>query len=864
MNASDPPPPTTPRSRAEGPEGHGTSKAPPEEAVRALLAERPSERTWWEVCRLLELVPPERLAALRAEALRWPAAQRPMPDAWWARWTSGDIRPHHAFAGTRALGRLDHVETGTVDHPVAEDWAEEDDPATAPPVVLPPAHAADQPGDEARTAYFYNGASAVAAPAGLRWLALAAAAEWHHNGGDIARWETTRDAPLVWYLDGTQFHDECYDLQLSPDGRLLVAAVEGAWHAWSAASGERLWRVRPHAAEGAEHAEEGPAPEEAEVSMDDLVRFGFSADGRRLAVGTGSSDVVAVLAAETGRVLLRLAGDDAFGPVALDAAGELLAHAAPAGRVVLRSVPDGRVLAVADTGLSSIAALALAPEGEGLFVVGGVVGGAPERAGIGTTARPAARRLTVERDGDRFALVGQPLLRPGEFTEGLDADSPAAAISARACWTPGGPYGFVGADFGSLLFDGAGRTLWADPGNAIGAFTPDGRALVVVQEEIDVWFLAGLERPEEEVPAEEPAPGRVLLAGLPPALAGPVPAGAGEPAELPCSHWSVRVAAVADGARALAFCAKLDRDSVGRPQVLCRWPAGDAGEGPPSIRLLPEVPGSSYLSDLAFAPSGEVLARGLLGDESALALDEVDTGTTRWVYALPPDSWDEEERLRVAFSADGSRVALAAHVTGRVVVLDVRGGKPLLSLTESARETVSWRGARVDMAALDAPGERVAFGVRDAASRVVVREVAGGGAVPVTAPAGLRQVTGLAFAPDGRTLAVAGATHRGHAGLWLLAVGPGAGGAAVPPVTAVRDLPMFDQPDGQLVWSAAGPRAYFPGSHGWGAVWDAGARRTWAEIPFGCADGGVALSPDGGTLVTVTQFGARRWPSPPS
>ena len=276
---------------------------------------------------------------------------------------------------------------------------------------------------------------------------------------------------------------------------------------------------------------------------------------------------------------------------------------------------------------------------------------------------------------------------------------------------------------------------------------------------------------------------------------------------------------------------------------------------------MPDVAGSSYLSDLAFSPSGSLVARGLLGDESALVLDEVATGATRWVYTLPPVSWDEEERLRIAFSADGSRVALAAHVTGRVVVVDVPSGKPLLSLAESARETVSWRGARIDMAALDATGERVAFGVRDAVSRVMVREV-GGPAVPVAVPAGLRQITGLAFAPDGRTLAVAGATHRGHAGLWRLALGEEAGDAAVPPVTAVRDLPMHDQPDGQLVWSATGPRAYFPGSHGWGALWDAGSGRTLVEIPFGCADGGVALSPDGGTLVTVTQFGARLWPLP--
>jgi hypothetical protein len=31
------------------------------------------------------------------------------------------------------------------------------------------------------------------------------------------------------------------------------------------------------------------------------------------------------------------------------------------------------------------------------------------------------------------------------------------------------------------------------------------------------------------------------------------------------------------------------------------------------------------------------------------------------------------------------------------------------------------------------------------------------------------------------------------------------------------------------------------------------------ELPFGVREGAAALSPDGGHLVTVTQFGARAW-----
>ncbi|MDT0443302.1 WD40 repeat domain-containing protein [Streptomyces johnsoniae] len=794
--------------------------------LQVLLDARPSRAGWLEICHLLEQLDERQLGEVAPRVLRWPAGQRPMPDAWWAQWVAGDVRPCHALAGTRRLGRLDSVETGTVPVPVEDDRED---------------------GDSSQGAYFYSGASAVAAAPGLRWLALAAAAEWHHNGGDVVRWDTTRDAPLVWFLGGGEYYDEAYDLAVSPDGGTVVTAVEGVWRAWSAA-GEPLWEVRPHVG-----AEDAPC-----FSRDDLVRFAFSANGERLAVGTGSTDVVAVVETGTGKVLLHVPeGQDAFGPVALDAAGRLLFHAGPAGRVVARDVATGLVLATAETGLTAVGALAAAPDGGAVFAVGGAVGGAPDQAGLATSARPAARLLTLRARADGADFAPGELLRPDGFAGELDADSPAAALTTRAVWTGAGPFAFIGADFGSLLFDGRGRTLWADPAGATAAFTPDGSALVVVQEEIDAWFLAGLAPPGAVVPRPpEPGPGQVLLTGLPATLVGR-PASDAEP-ELPLSHWSVPLAAVADDARALAFCAKLDRDSADRPQVLCRWPEGSGG--PPAVSLLPAVADAAYLTDLAFGPRGDVLVRALLGEESCVVLNDVATGETRWRYPLPPAAPHGEERLRLAFGADGARLALALHGLGRIVVLDAATGDTVLTVTEPARYAEHWRRLRVEAVALDAAGRRVAFGVRDASSRVVVCDVGTGEVLGRAEPDGLRQITGLAFAPDGSALAVAGATDRGHAALWQLP--PDASASAGPaPRTAVPDLPMHDQPDGSLVWPAGrGPLAYFPGSHGWGAVWDADSGTVLAELPFGRADGGVALSPDGETLVTVTQFGVRRWP----
>lgn len=39
------------------------------------------------------------------------------------------------------------------------------------------------------------------------------------------------------------------------------------------------------------------------------------------------------------------------------------------------------------------------------------------------------------------------------------------------------------------MFDGQGRTLWADPTATTAAFTPDGTAFVTVSDRLDLWFL---------------------------------------------------------------------------------------------------------------------------------------------------------------------------------------------------------------------------------------------------------------------------------------------------------------------------------------------------------------------------------------
>ncbi|WP_433330240.1 WD40 repeat domain-containing protein [Spirillospora sp. CA-294931] len=386
-----------------------------------LLDARPTEAAWRRACPLLADLDAAALAAVAPRVLAWPAQLRPMPDDWWAQWTAGDRRPHHDLAGTRMLGTLDHVELGRV---------------------------AEGPGgeDEAEGAYFYHGATGVAAPSGLSWLALGAAAEWHHNGGDVVRWSTLSHASLIWYLEGDEYHDEAVDLQLSPDGGTLVTAVEGRWHAWSAATGDELWV-------------DSGSPDQG------LVRFAFSADGRRVAAGT-ESGTVAVIETASGRRLLTV---PASGPVALDATGDLLAHTTPEGDAVVRDTGGGAVVTTVPTSLTQVNALALAPDGGALLAVG-----------------EGTQMIDL-----RTGTPGEPA-HPADLPLKLDATCRYAVRATRALWTDTGPLAYIVTDGGSALLNAEGRALWAHPTGVIGAFTPDGRALVTVGDTIEAWFVRAL------------------------------------------------------------------------------------------------------------------------------------------------------------------------------------------------------------------------------------------------------------------------------------------------------------------------------------------------------------------------------------
>ncbi|BCJ76300.1 hypothetical protein CS0771_58440 [Catellatospora sp. IY07-71] len=404
--------------------------------LETILRGEPSPEAWQTAYRLLPEAGPEVLPIALAQLADWPARLRPMPDAWWEEKSRGVHRPWHAAAAWRALGDVYDVQNG---RPPAPDDDEETD-----------------------FACFSEGATALACPSDTGWLLLCAAAEWHHNGGDIVVWATGPRADSVKLLDGSGFHDEALDAQLSPDETVAVCAVEGRLHAWSTPDGKPRWQ--------AELAESTDAEGRFDMAYS-AVRIGFSGDGRRVAAGCAARGIHVLDTA--GGELLGLIAADPCGPVALDHDGTRLAHAGTDGEIVVRETASGSILARHDTGLVTVNALAFAPDGAGLAVAGGA------RDGVCPDARPSAVVLTL----DGHTVAGSRQVTPSEVPAEIAADSPLAAVATRCVWGGHGPLVYAEDDAGAVLFGGDGRVLWTEPGMTSGNLSPDGRVLATMGEE---------------------------------------------------------------------------------------------------------------------------------------------------------------------------------------------------------------------------------------------------------------------------------------------------------------------------------------------------------------------------------------------
>ncbi|MCP2343226.1 WD40 repeat domain-containing protein [Actinomadura rupiterrae] len=216
---------------------------------------------------------------------------------------------------------------------------------------------------------------------------------------------------------------------------------------------------------------------DAAGAVSDDISFGRvaqSADGRLVACGGTETGSVLVAEASSARTVLRAEGGT--GAVALDAVGRLLAYAFPEGKVAVRDVGSGELLSMWETGLSSVNALAFAPDASGLVAAG--------------DDRPTACVMDVEQG----RVTGGSLVPVADPALAMDASTPVATYSAKASWTDRGPLVFVADDDLAVLFDAAdGGIRWTSTAGLVaGSFTPDGRALITSgmgDGAIEAWFV---------------------------------------------------------------------------------------------------------------------------------------------------------------------------------------------------------------------------------------------------------------------------------------------------------------------------------------------------------------------------------------
>ncbi|RJO73326.1 WD40 repeat domain-containing protein [Nocardia panacis] len=342
---------------------------------------------------------------------------------------------------------------------------------------LPPELRLDEEAGEG-FAYFFNGATAVACPPDLHWLVVCAAAEAHHNGGDIVVWGTSTEVGSTMLQDGGDFFDDAFDVQLSPDSGVAAAWKEGVLYAWRVPEGKPLWQAEIGTTRDPfEYDDDDDSDVEPE---DELARIGFSGDGRRIAASS-VVDGVHVIDAATGAVVFA-SGAGSFGPVALDHHGERLAHAASSGEIIVREVNSGAIVLRYDTGLAVVNALTYAPDGAGLLVAGGRRPG--ESVGATATVEAAPTAIVLDIGGD--AVIGARQIQPVGLPASISAASVVAAGCTRVIWADHGPMIFAASDHGAALFDGDGRILWTGPSLTIGNFTADGRTLVLINQSVDL------------------------------------------------------------------------------------------------------------------------------------------------------------------------------------------------------------------------------------------------------------------------------------------------------------------------------------------------------------------------------------------